>query len=151
MKYKSPKFVKEKKKPTSSTTMAFQRGDRVEISSNEEGLAGSYFTANIIASISKKEYIIQYRTLLDDDGFGPLREIVSADQIRPTPPEIVTTEFSLLDMVDACDNDGWWVGKIIRKMGSNYLVYFENSREEIVYPLRQLRIHQEWDGGVWVY
>ncbi|KAL4576788.1 hypothetical protein LXL04_012887 [Taraxacum kok-saghyz] len=125
--------------------MTFERGDRVEISNKEEGLAGSYYLANIISSLSKKDYIIQYRTFLNDDGFGPLREIVSVDQIRPLPPEIPATEFSLLDMVDAYDNDGWWVGKIVRKMGSNYLVFFKNSREEIDYPLTRLRIHQEWD------
>ncbi|CAI9261057.1 unnamed protein product [Lactuca saligna] len=89
-------------------------------------------------------------TLLNDDGFAPLREIVTADQIRPLPPEVMATEFSLLDLVDAYDKDGWWVGKVIRKTGSNYLVYFEDSREEIVYPFKMLRIHQEWDGRVWV-
>ncbi|XP_023745105.1 protein AGENET DOMAIN (AGD)-CONTAINING P1 [Lactuca sativa] len=130
--------------------MAYERGDRVEITNKEEGFAGSYYIANIISSLSKKEYIIQYRTLLNDDGFAPLREIVTADQIRPLPPEVMTTEFSLLDLVDAYDKDGWWVGKVIRKTGSNYLVYFEDSREEIVYPLSMLRIHQEWDGRVWV-
>ncbi|KAL7588212.1 hypothetical protein Lser_V15G40707 [Lactuca serriola] len=130
--------------------MAYERGDRVEITNKEEGFAGSYYIANIISSLSKKEYIIQYRTLLNDDGFAPLREIVTADQIRPLPPEVMATEFSLLDLVDAYDKDGWWVGKVIRKTGSNYLVYFEDSREEIVYPLSMLRIHQEWDGRVWV-
>ncbi|CAH1437061.1 unnamed protein product [Lactuca virosa] len=97
----------KKKASSSSTTMAFQRGDRVEISSNEKGFEGSYYTANIIARLSKKEYIIQYRTLLKEDGFGPLREVVSADQIQPLPPQIPVTGFSLGDAVDAYEKDGW--------------------------------------------
>lgn len=130
--------------------MAFQRGDRVEISSNEEGFEGSYYTANIIARLSKKEYIIQYRTLLKEDGFGPLREVVSADQIQPLPPQIPVTGFSLGDAVDAYEKDGWWVGKISGKIGSNYFVHFENSKEEIVFPLGFLRVHQNWINGAWV-
>ncbi|XP_024961114.1 DUF724 domain-containing protein 3-like [Cynara cardunculus var. scolymus] len=130
--------------------MAFRRGDRVEISNKEEGFQGSYYQANIIAWLSDQNYIVQYRTLVKDDGSAPLREIVSADQIRPLPPEILVTGFSSLDVVDAYDKDGWWVGKICGKTGSDYLVKFENS-EEIAYPSGFLRIHQDWMNGVWVY
>ncbi|KAI3735977.1 hypothetical protein L6452_15505 [Arctium lappa] len=131
--------------------MAFRRADRVEISNKEEGFVGSYYLANIIAWLSNEEYIVQYRTLLKDDDSGPLREIVSADHIRPLPPEILVTDFSSSDVVDAYDKDGWWVGKISRKIGSDYLVKFENTNVEYAYPFGLLRIHQEWVDGVWVY
>ncbi|KAI3722949.1 hypothetical protein L2E82_34179 [Cichorium intybus] len=140
----------KKKASSSSTTMAFQRGDRVEISSKEKGFEGSYYTANVIARLFKEEYIIQYRTLMKEDGFGPLREVVSADQIQPLPPEVPATRFSAGDVVDAYEKDGWWVGTISGKMGSNYFVYFENTNEEIVLPLGLLRIHQNWVNGSWV-
>ncbi|KAL8249238.1 hypothetical protein R6Q59_006106 [Mikania micrantha] len=131
--------------------MVYQRGDRVEVLNEEEGFVGSYYPANIISRISTKEYIVQYRTLVNDDGLGPLREVLSADRIRPKPPEIVTTGFGLSDMVDASDHDGWWVGKVVKKMGSEYLVRFENPSEKIAYPMSKLRVHQEWKDGVWVY
>lgn len=130
--------------------MLFERGDRVEITNNEEGMAGSYFTANIIASLSNKDYIIQYKTLLKEDSSGPLREVVSTDHIRPVPNEIVVSKYSVLDTVDAYDNDGWWVGKIIENMGSKYLVHFENN-EKVAYPSDRLRVHQEWVNGAWTY
>ncbi|KVI08697.1 DUF724 domain-containing protein 3-like [Cynara cardunculus var. scolymus] len=150
---RSPASIKKEASASasaSSTTMAFERGDRVEILSEEEGFVGSYFTANIITWLMDEEYIVQYRTLLKDDGSGPLREVVSADQIQPLPPEIPATGFSLADVVDAYDKDGWWVGTISGKKGSNYFVYFESTEEENAYPLRLLRIHQDWVDGAWL-
>ncbi|KAI3747630.1 hypothetical protein L6452_10164 [Arctium lappa] len=146
---RSPASLK-KQASASSTTMAFERGDRVEILSEEEGFVGSYYAANIITWLMKKEYIVQYKTLLKDDGSGPLREVVSADQIQPVPPEIPVTGFSFGDVVDAYDKDGWWVGRISGRMGSNYFVYFANTKEEIAYPLCLLRIHQDWVAGAWL-
>ncbi|KAI3802700.1 hypothetical protein L1987_30841 [Smallanthus sonchifolius] len=131
--------------------MAFQRGDQVEVLNKEEGFEGSYFPAYIIPRISNKEYIVQYKTLVQGDGSGPLREVFSTDKIRPKPWDIVATDFCLSEVVDAYDNDGWWVGKIIRKMGSKYLVYFKSSSEKKAYPLHWLRVHQEWKDGVWEY
>ncbi|KAI3773363.1 hypothetical protein L1987_47890 [Smallanthus sonchifolius] len=140
-----------KPKVSSSRTMAFQRGDQVEVLNKEEGFEGSYFPAYIISRISYNEYIVQYKTLVKGDGSGPLREVFSTDKIRPKPREIVATDYCLSEVVDAYANEGWWVGKIIRKMGSKYLVYFESSNEETPYPLHRLRVHQEWRDGVWEY
>ncbi|XP_076949174.1 protein AGENET DOMAIN (AGD)-CONTAINING P1-like [Bidens hawaiensis] len=132
--------------------MSFHRGDQVEVLNKEDGFKGSYFPANIISTISNKDYIVQYRTLIENDGSGPLREIVSVDKIRPKPREIVASEFSLSEAVDAYTNDGWWVGKVIKVLGSEYLVHFETSGEKIAYPVSMLRVHQEWNpkDGVWV-
>ncbi|CAK9186254.1 unnamed protein product [Ilex paraguariensis] len=124
--------------------MVFRRGDRVEVASKEEGFNGSYYAATVISELLKKEYIVQYKTLLKDDLSGPLREIVSVDEFRPAPPEIPATGLGLYDKVDAFDNDGWWVGKITGKIGNEFFVYFETTGDEIVYPLENLRIHQEY-------
>ncbi|PWA77563.1 Agenet-like domain-containing protein [Artemisia annua] len=142
---RSPTSHKEK----ASSTL-FQRGDRVEIASNEEGFEGSYYPANIITWLVNEDYIIRYRTLVSESGFEHAREVVSADQIRPIPPNVVVEGFSVGDEVDAYDNDGWWFGKIIGKTESKYLVYFEGSEEENAYPLSSLRVHQEWVDGGWV-
>ncbi|KAF5756450.1 putative Agenet-like domain-containing protein [Helianthus annuus] len=133
--------------------MGFERGDIVEILNKEEGLKGSYYPANIISRVSNKDYIVQYRTLLEEDGSGPLREFMSTDRIRPTPREIVADAFRLSEVVDAYDRDGWWVGKVIGKTGSKYVVHFKGTGEKIAYPLDRLRVHQEWDwkNGVWYF
>ncbi|XP_076931066.1 protein AGENET DOMAIN (AGD)-CONTAINING P1-like [Bidens hawaiensis] len=131
--------------------MGFQRGDGVEIVKKGDGFKGSYYPANIISRISSNDYIVQYRTLVESDHSGPLREILSTDEIRPQPREFLVTDFRLSEVVDAYDNDGWWVGKIIKKMESEYLVHFEKLGEKTVFPLSLLRLHQEWKDGVWVY
>ncbi|XP_076927040.1 protein AGENET DOMAIN (AGD)-CONTAINING P1-like [Bidens hawaiensis] len=132
--------------------MAYERGDRVEVAKKGDGFKGSYYPANIISRITSNEYIIQYRTLVQDDNSGPLREILSTDVIRPQPREFNVTGFRLSKVVDAFDNDGWWVGKIIEKMESDeYLVHFEKLGKKTVFPFNMLRLHQEWKDGVWVY
>ncbi|KAL2483431.1 Plant Tudor-like protein [Forsythia ovata] len=131
-------------------TMKFKRGDRVEIASNEEGFVGSYYEATVVTELVRKEYIVQYLTLLKDDMSGPLREVVTAAEVRPPPPEIPATGFNLYDLVDAFDNDGWWVGKITGRIGSKFCVYFDSTKDEIAYEFERLRVHQDWIDGKWV-
>lgn len=131
--------------------MSFFRGDDVEIASKEDGFEGSYYKAIITTPIRKRDYIVQYRTLMTEDMFGPLRAFVDADEIRPVPPEIPVTEYQIGDKVDAYHNDGWWSGKIVRRIGDDkYSVYFKQSDEEIVYEFDELRVHQDWVKGKWV-
>lgn len=130
--------------------MRYPRGKRVEISSKDEGFEGSYYPAIIITYLSNQDYIVQYRTLLNEEGLGPLREVVSGDQIRPAPDEIPVTGFSIDDVVDAYDKDGWWVGKIKKIKGSKYYVYFKRTGEMNAYPLSLLRVHQRFVDGSWV-
>ena len=122
----------------------------MEVASKEEGFNGSYYAATVISELLKKEYIVQYKTLLKDDLSVPLREIVAVDEVRPAPPEIPATGFGLCDKVDAFDNDGWWVGKITGKIGNKFFVYFETSGDEIAYQLENLRVHQDYLNGKWV-
>ncbi|KAK3008399.1 hypothetical protein RJ639_013929 [Escallonia herrerae] len=130
--------------------MVFRRGDEVEVSSKEDGFVGSYFPAKIISELMKKEYIVQYKTLLREDMSGLLREIVAADEVRPVPPEVSASGFSLCDEVDVYANDGWWAGKVTGKVGGKYFVYFETTGDEIAYPLSNLRVHQEYVNSKWV-
>ncbi|KAJ7981577.1 Agenet domain containing protein [Quillaja saponaria] len=136
--------------------MEFERGDKVEVCSQEDGFLGSYYEARIISNLRNKRglYVVQYKNLLEDDESGPLIETVYSKEIRPLPPNITnnTDGFSLFDWVDAFDNDGWWVGRITeRKPDSDYYtVYFAYFGVEIAYPVSTLRIHQEWFKGKWV-
>ncbi|XP_016447090.1 protein AGENET DOMAIN (AGD)-CONTAINING P1-like [Nicotiana tabacum] len=127
--------------------MGFCRGDVVEVASKEDGFVGSYYEAIVVCQPLKKDYIVQYKTLLKDDLSGPLTEFVTVSELRPVPPEIPVSGFSLNDEVDAFDNDGWWVGKITGKIGANYIVYFETSEDECAYTISDLRVHQDWIDG----
>ncbi|KAI5661857.1 hypothetical protein M9H77_21180 [Catharanthus roseus] len=136
---------------SASLVMKYRRGNRVEVASKEEGFVGSYFGATIVTKLNGDEYIVTYHNLLKDDLSGPLREVVSVNEIRPEPPEIEVTSFNLGDEIDAFDNDGWWVGKISGRIGSHhYSVYFGYTGEEIVYPGDRLRVHQDFVKGKWI-
>ncbi|XP_015886968.2 protein AGENET DOMAIN (AGD)-CONTAINING P1 [Ziziphus jujuba] len=131
--------------------MAFGIGEEVEVCSREDGFLGSYYAATVVAHLENMNmYIVQYKELLKNDESGPLIERVLKNEVRPVPLEMVATDFSYLDKVDAYDNDGWWVGKITGKEGSNYNVYFETTGEEIAYPVSRLRFHLDWCSGKWV-
>lgn len=42
--------------------------------------------------------------------------------------------YNIISMVDTNDRDGWWVGKVVVKVGDLYEVYFELTEEYIVFP-----------------
>lgn len=123
----------------------------MEVCGKEEGFFGSYYEATIVSYLNNARYVVRYKTLVDDDEAKPLTETVNLRELRPSPPLVrSTSEFSLHQKVDAFHNDGWWVGEITGKSGSQYTVYFATSNEEIVYPSSQIRVHQDWVNGEWI-
>ncbi|MED6222422.1 hypothetical protein PIB30_064306 [Stylosanthes scabra] len=129
----------------------FSPGMLVEVSNDEEGFQGAWFSATVIEVIGEDRFLIEYKTLVDDDS-KLLREEADIWHIRPPPPATSgNAEFSYLEEVDAMHNDGWWVGVIAKVLGdSKYVVYFRNTDEEIEFPNSQLRPHLDWIGGKWV-
>ncbi|KAK2988655.1 hypothetical protein RJ640_008995 [Escallonia rubra] len=99
--------------------MVFRRGDQVEVSSKEDGFAGSYFLATIVSELTKEEYIVQYMTLLKEDKFGPLREIVAPNKIRLVSPEIPATGFDLRDRWMLLPTMGGGLGRLLGKLGQS--------------------------------
>ncbi|GAB2269489.1 hypothetical protein Dimus_036367 [Dionaea muscipula] len=129
----------------------YKRGDIVEICSKEEGLKGSYYLATIVAQLDADAFTVEYATLLDDDELDPLREVVREGDIRPAPPEMVREEFEVGDEVEARANDGWWIGRVMVKLGSDeYYVLFAGFGEEVRYDRKGLRAHLEWIDGKWI-
>uniref|UniRef100_M1CKQ9 RNA binding protein n=1 Tax=Solanum tuberosum TaxID=4113 RepID=M1CKQ9_SOLTU len=132
-------------------TKEFEKGDEVEVASQELGFIGSYYAATIICSTGDDYYRIKYKTLLTDDESEPLEDVFSAAEIRPVPPNQDETMsengFRLYDMVDVFANDGWWFGFISAKVGDEYYVYFPTTGDNIAYPPHVLRFHQEWSYG----
>ena len=94
----------------------FGKGTPVEVSSDEEGFRGAWYLATILESPPKstskkrKKALVQYRTLLAEDGSSVLTEYVDPAFIRPLPPneEVgVQSGFEVNDVVDARYRDGW--------------------------------------------
>ena len=129
----------------------FTAGKLVEVSSDEDGFQGAWFSATVVDVVEKDKFLVEYQTLLDDDS-KLLREEVDILHIRPHPLETCAVgEFSFLQEVDAMYNDGWWVGVISKVLGnSRYIVYFRSSNEELEFQQSQLRLHQDWIDGKWV-
>ncbi len=145
--------------------MGFGIGERIEVCSKEEGFKGSFFAATVIAKPDKNSYYVRYKNLLENDGLTRLVEKVTKDEVRPVPQKInassTLSRYSMFDEVDAFDQDGWWVGKIIEKVDEEdieeeedqepmYYVYFSTYAQKIAYPISRLRAHLEWINGKWV-
>ena len=130
----------------------FRKGTMVEVSSDEEGYKGSWFTATVIQSTGSDKFLLEYHNLTMDDGTQPLREEVHARYIRPFPLEVPgVVSFKELQEVDAWYNEGWWEGVISKVLNfSEYLVYFSYSNEELRFGHSKLRPHQHWINGKWV-
>ncbi|KAK7405044.1 hypothetical protein VNO78_06203 [Psophocarpus tetragonolobus] len=129
----------------------FARGDKVEVCSNEEGFIGSYYLATVVSRLDNGLYVVRYDTLLEDDESQPLTETLFPKELRPAPPLLPRSHFSLYQSVDAFDNDGWWVGHITGISSHNhYYVYFPTTNEQISYPLHRIRVHHDWLHGDWL-
>ncbi|OMO82169.1 hypothetical protein COLO4_23189 [Corchorus olitorius] len=139
----------------------FAKGNQVEVSSDEEGFRGAWYSATIVESPPKstskkrKKPLVQYKTLLAEDGSSPLTEYVDPAFIRPLPPqekeEDARSGFELNEVVDAGYRDGWWTG-VVRKVveKSKYRVYFDNPPDVIEFDRKDLRLHWDWIDGKWV-
>ncbi|XP_052180292.1 protein AGENET DOMAIN (AGD)-CONTAINING P1 [Diospyros lotus] len=141
----------------------FKKGGEVEVSLEEEGFRGSWYTATVLRRVSKKNYkmLVEFKNLTaDEEGTKPLRQFVEAILARPVPPRELNRSFKLSDEVDAFHNDGWWEGIVTavypmeeqRQDSSTrrYSVFFRSSREQIDFPQSDLRLHREWFHGKWV-
>ncbi|KAJ0979967.1 hypothetical protein J5N97_015441 [Dioscorea zingiberensis] len=138
--------------PKRMTKTEFREGRLVEVSSDEEGFCGAWFTATIIQLIGKKKFLVEYKDLKTDDETEFLKERVDSLHIRPTPPAIpVPEKFNLLEEIDAFHNDGWWEGVISKVLGgSKYIVYFRHFNEELEFGHEDLRLHYDWIDGRWL-
>ena len=135
-----------------NSTEKFRKGTVVEVSSDEEGYKGSWFTATVIGSTGSDSFLVEYHNLTMDDGIQPFREEAHARHIRPFPPKVSgIVHFKELQEVDAWYNDGWWEGVISKVINfSEYIVYFSSTGEELRFEHSKLRPHQHWINGTWL-
>ncbi|KAE8679585.1 NFU domain protein 1 [Hibiscus syriacus] len=105
----------------------FTKGAPVEVSSDDEGFRGAWYSATILeippksASKKRKKALVKYKTLLADVGSSPLTEHVDPAYIRPLPPnDKGTAHLDVNDVVNASYRDAlrfhwsWIDGKWVR-------------------------------------
>ncbi|KAL8157928.1 protein AGENET DOMAIN (AGD)-CONTAINING P1-like [Apium graveolens] len=126
--------------------MVFRSGDRVEVSSKQDGFVGSYYEAVVIKEVASREYQVMYKNLVDEFSKAPLLEHVKEEELRPAPPKVPAMRFGLGEVVDAFDRDGWWAGVVVSQHSpATYEVYFDlYPQYKCVYPASSLRVHQDW-------
>ncbi|MED6209274.1 hypothetical protein PIB30_053131 [Stylosanthes scabra] len=128
------------------------KGAKVEVTSDEEGYQGAWYTAIVVNSLQNGKYVVEYLTLKTDDLTEQLKEEADASNIRPVPPDIQRRRrYALRERVDAWYNDGWWEGQVCGFSGYKYRVYFWPTKEELEFEQCHLRPHQEWIDGRWVH
>lgn len=75
-------------------------------------------------------------------AFMPLVVVVSAEQIQPITPHILLSDFSKSNINDAYHMDMLVGGKIIKKKNQIIFYFFRYRKEELLFPLEQLRVNQ---------
>ncbi|KAF9688186.1 hypothetical protein SADUNF_Sadunf02G0170900 [Salix dunnii] len=149
-------------------TIFFNKGEEVEVSSEEEGFRGAWYLATILefpkpqsqatlksASKKKRKAIVQYKTLVTEDGSAPLVEQIDPHLIRPLPPKDLLENdgfFQENEAIDASLRDGWWSGVVKKVLDgeSRYMVYFDNPPDVLEFDAKALRLHLDWVDGNWV-
>ncbi|XP_022863744.1 DUF724 domain-containing protein 3-like, partial [Olea europaea var. sylvestris] len=134
----------------------FYKGAKVEISSKDEGIRGSWYAGTVLSHRKSKrnscmKVLVKYKTLLDNEGTLRLREEVDAIQLRPARHQENRWIFDSSENVDAYYHDGWWEGVITEVLGEDkYRVFFRDSREQRNFKGSRLRSHHEWVIGKWI-
>ncbi|GAU37993.1 hypothetical protein TSUD_205330 [Trifolium subterraneum] len=139
-----------------ATQVSYKVGDKIEVCSKEEGFMGSYYEATIASCLENGKYEVLYKTILEDDESGPLKETLFLKDIRPIPPRVrKSRRFQLNQRVDVFYNDGWWLGiitseKILIRNRYYIRVYFSTLGRIMYCPCTRIRVHQELIYGEWI-
>ncbi|KAL2475790.1 Agenet domain-containing protein [Abeliophyllum distichum] len=130
-----------------------RRERKLEVSLEDDGLRGSWYTATVVRPISKKtcKIHLEFHTITSGDNSAKLlREAVDPILVRPIPPREPQRQFNVSEDVAAFHNDGWWEGIVITVLdGGRYSIFFQSSREQIKFDESQLCLHREWVYGKW--
>ncbi|KAL8484732.1 hypothetical protein ACS0TY_027145 [Phlomoides rotata] len=131
----------------------FMVGMKVEVKSDDHNYRGSWYPAVIVESSGRGKYLIEYQTLINDDRTQLHTGAAHALCIRPCPPIAQRTyPFTVFEEVDAWYNGGWWVGQIQKAFPCRkYLVYFSTMNVTLDFQHSDLRPHQDWFNGQWVF
>lgn len=165
---------KNHKEAFASKADDIKEGSLVEVVSDEEGLRGVWFSANVL-SLKDGKAFVSYDELLSDEGPGQLQEWIplkgengKAPRIRMAHPmTVIKFEgtrkrrraamgnyiWSVGDHVDAWIRDGWWEG-IVTGIKDNdeskLIVHFPGEGDTSIIKAWNLRPSLIWKDGQWV-
>ncbi|XP_050387484.1 DUF724 domain-containing protein 7-like [Argentina anserina] len=130
----------------------YKPGTAVEVNLERNHLWCSWIPAIFIGQLGSDSFLVQYRYKTPENGNenGLVKVVVADHQIRPCPPQQEENDFALLQMVDAFDDMGWWVGEITKVLADKkYIVAFKFTKEEKEFCHSELRCHLEWIDKKW--
>lgn len=79
-----------------------------------------------------------------------IKSNIKANKIRPAAQTTDQKSFQMMDYVDVYYNNGWSKGQVKMVLGDNtYSVCLGNSMEVMQFKPSEMRIHREWEDGVW--
>ncbi|KNA18632.1 hypothetical protein SOVF_068990 [Spinacia oleracea] len=151
-----PAFLKSRKEkkidaenPLQET---FREGMLVEVKSDEDGYHRSWYGATIIRLLGMDKFLVEYDSLKTNDENQPLREEVSATDVRPLPPcNLHHGHYKRLEEVDVWCAGGWWIGEIYKVLNrKKYIVQFAFTGNKREVDHSSLRSHQDWIHGKWI-
>lgn len=148
-----PRLEKVKLRMGERTLMVgLLRGLKVEIAHGEKRILNTWYPAVILGPVYNGNYLVEYRTLIADNGRERVKEEVDVLCIRPCPPILQRAhQFQPNDRVDAWDVNGWRIGQICKTMkDSMYQVYFRATNTVVEFQHANLRPHQRFIDGSWV-
>ncbi|KAK9740670.1 hypothetical protein RND81_03G052600 [Saponaria officinalis] len=126
-------------------------GSKVEATFPGVWFLFAYYAGSLLFDFEDGEYDVEFENLVEADGSAPRKEVVNANQLRPRPPIVFSSSFSIGDLVEVYVHDGWWVGTVTRVYPYNYYdVVLQVDGEVVFIELSKMRLHQVWDNGRWV-
>ncbi|GJR44086.1 agenet domain-containing protein [Tanacetum coccineum] len=107
-----------------------QIGKKAEVAFDHEDPREVWFPATVLKNYVDA-FLVEYQKLGNGDQAVLHKATVDFWHIRPSPPHLSYTHFSLDDEVDAFYDYGWWRGVITKEHADNkYNVFFEHSKKE---------------------
>ncbi|KAF9589222.1 hypothetical protein IFM89_020660 [Coptis chinensis] len=128
------------------------RGVRVEVvgHGHDKEYNGSVYEATILTRTSNGHYLEQHQNI-PDTKTGQRMETVGVDLVRPLPPQPPSGSLQVDRLVEVWINSSYWLGKLVKiETGGKYTVKIVNSREERVFRVAEIRVHQSYVNGQWV-
>ncbi|CAM8898865.1 unnamed protein product [Rhodiola kirilowii] len=135
---------------TSESEMGYRFKDPIEIYSSVQDEPGSYYPGILLAAIGRSQYLVQYKTRLNESG-KPLVRVVDENEVRPEPPDVGKYRVLESDVVDAYVNGGWKIGRIVKKVEPNYYVKVDFDGSVFHLAWFRVRLHLDLVEGRWVF
>ncbi|GJY45301.1 agenet domain-containing protein [Tanacetum coccineum] len=122
---------------------------KAEVAFDHEDPREVWFPATVLKNYVDA-FLVEYQKLGNGDQAVLHKATVDFWHIRPSPPHLSYTHFSLDDEVDVFYDYGWWRGVITKEHADNkYNVFFEHSKKEREFICSKVRPHLEWKHGEW--